>query len=1107
MDRARRRQRELDPLPPASFLLLLCVKQLMLMTRSATLRLSLLVLLLGSLLTAGCSKSAQKARHLARAEKFFAAEQYDKATIEYFNVLRLEQTNTIALTRLARIRCEEGLPLRAMQLVAEARLKPDDPVLRRVAAEIQLAQGDRAGARAELQALLAANPTNVETLLLYVRSAAGAQEVAESEARLREIAQATANAATVQFAQAMLLYRQGQAQQSEQQVQQLLQTSPNLAHAHAQMAQFHLARTNLPAAAQSLAEAARLAPTRSLIRIAHATSKATPGQLGEARSLLTDMLKKAPDYYPALLLLARIELQDKKAEAALELTSRALRLDPLSLEVRQLRTQIYIALAKTETGLKEWEQFDSQVRPNALTKLQVAQAFQQAGDPQKAAGFVEQAIRLSSNRLDPIAIEANLMKARLALGGPAPGEAVPTLRTLLQRTNLVDAQLLLVEAFRRSRRLPEAVTTCRNLVQDHPKTATFPFVLGVLLREQGTLSEARAAFQRSLELAPGNLLSIYQLVDMELAAEDQGTALRLIQTEMARQTNSAPLKYLEGRVYAARRQWPQAEASLKQCLEWNPNFSGAYQMLSSIYVATTNLAGAAREMEQLVARQPKNARARMMLATIYEGMDDTARARESYDKILANSPDFVPALNNLAYLHAVRLKGLDRAYALAQKANRLAPEDAAVADTLGWVHYLRGDHQKAQPFLVEASDKAPGNPVIQFHLGMNSYMLAQPDTARKALERAVASAEPFKEKEEARRRLALLGDSAGSGPQGLAELESRVQAQPRDLMSRSLLAERYERDGQPQKAALQYEEILRQNSRAARAALGLAILHDGPLNNRVKALEFARKASDLAPDDPEAAALLGRVLFRAGDYSQAYSLLQVAAPKLTTRAQVQFDAAWAAFAVGRLAEADQNMRRALQAEPGFKQADAAKWFAAMTSLCLNPQGLAQGEAQIRQLLEADPNHAPALFARAGLLRSRGDSAGAAQAYQKVLDQFRACSPAARELALIWAADPAQSDKAYQLLVKTREAAPDDSEIARALGILCFGRKEYSRTVDLLKESLRGRPADADALYYQGRAQFELKLNKASADSLRQALALNLKPELAEEARRILSTLQ
>lgn len=38
----------------------------------------------------GCSPAAKKARHLERANRYFDSGQYDKAEIEYINVLQLD---------------------------------------------------------------------------------------------------------------------------------------------------------------------------------------------------------------------------------------------------------------------------------------------------------------------------------------------------------------------------------------------------------------------------------------------------------------------------------------------------------------------------------------------------------------------------------------------------------------------------------------------------------------------------------------------------------------------------------------------------------------------------------------------------------------------------------------------------------------------------------------------------------------------------------------------------------------------------------------------------------------------------------------------------------
>ena len=78
-------------------------------------------------------------------------------------------------------------------------------------------------------------------------------------------------------------------------------------------------------------------------------------------------------------------------------------------------------------------------------------------------------------------------------------------------------------------------------------------------------------------------------------------------------------------------------------------------------------------------------------------------------------------------------KAQDRALALAQTAKELAPEDPRVSDTLGWILYRLGLHQRALALLKDSAARLPANPMIQYHLGMVSAQLGDTDAARKAL--------------------------------------------------------------------------------------------------------------------------------------------------------------------------------------------------------------------------------------------------------------------------------------------------------------------------------------------------------------------------------------
>src|SRR5216110_2138398 len=86
--------------------------------------------LVGPTLVSGCTPAARKARHLARADKYFDAVQYPQAEIEYLTVLNADHENTHAFSRLGIIYFEEGRLSRAYPCVAKAmELNSPDPAL------------------------------------------------------------------------------------------------------------------------------------------------------------------------------------------------------------------------------------------------------------------------------------------------------------------------------------------------------------------------------------------------------------------------------------------------------------------------------------------------------------------------------------------------------------------------------------------------------------------------------------------------------------------------------------------------------------------------------------------------------------------------------------------------------------------------------------------------------------------------------------------------------------------------------------------------------------------------------------------------------------------
>ena len=108
-----------------------------------------------------------------------------------------------------------------------------------------------------------------------------------------------------------------------------------------------------------------------------------------------------------------------------------------------------------------------------------------------------------------------------------------------------------------------------------------------------------------------------------------------------------------------------------------------------------------------------------------------------YENLLRVNESYGPAANDLAYLYADMNQNLDRALTLALSAKKLMPQNADVADTLGWVYLKSGSLLMAKNQFLEAIGLVVSHPVFRYHLGLAYYQEQDFPKAREAFREAV----------------------------------------------------------------------------------------------------------------------------------------------------------------------------------------------------------------------------------------------------------------------------------------------------------------------------------------------------------------------------------
>jgi tetratricopeptide (TPR) repeat protein len=738
-----------------------------------------------------------------------------------------------------------------------------------------------------------------------------------------------------------------------------------------------------------------------------------------------------------------------------------------------VQAQALLGKGDLKHGIEILERVDKSFENNPLIKYQLALAYVQGRNTSQAINELEQAIKIA-----PKYVEAIVLLAQLRLRAD-PQSAIAPLQSALQlKPDVTQIRMLLADAYQAAGRSEEAASLIREQIKKTPQDSQSYLFLGAILKKQKKSDESRKAFEKALELNPENVVATDQLADLDLEARAFSAVHQRADALLQKDPKSAPAYLIHGRSYVIEKNFAAAETALRKAIELDPNLAAAYNLLVAIYVEANKLPEALKELETVLGKNPQYSPALLTSGIIYEQTGDFAKARDNYEKVLALNPNFIPALNNLAYIYSEKLNNLDRAGELARKAHELAPAEPSVQDTFGWVLYRQGKYQEAAELLEQSASKSPGNGEIQFHFGMANYMMGRLD--------------------EAKSRLALLSQASNLS---IPDLERFAKEKSNDPVTLMRLGAAYAKAGTPDKAAQAYEKALQANPKLLEAVLSLAQLNAGPLKNNAKALEYAKKARELAPADAHVTATAGHVAFEAGNFPWAYSLLQESSRRLLDDLAVTRDFAWAAYAIGKTNEAQQAVRRVLNgpAATAPERGEGA-FFLSMVALDSDDPIPADAENQVTKALVAQPDYVPALMAKAAIQMQKGDTAEASGIYNSILQKWPDFAPAQKRLASIYANEPANASKAYELANKARRSLADDRDLAKTLGVLSFQRKEYARAVQFFQESEVKKPLEGKFLFMLGMAHLQLGHRAEAKKVLDRALASGIPDDLARQAK-------
>ena len=654
----------------------------------------------------------------------------------------------------------------AVEVDALQKAAPRDPRTPFTRALLQMEQRSYAQARETIQQVLKVVPEHVPSLTLAGVAAFESGAFPEAEAHLRKALAKAPDSYMAKRTLAAARLRLGQTELALRDVQELLVEHGSDPGVLALAGEAHLANGDLSAAARYYEQAKKAAPQSARLRTRLAEVRFAAGDADRGlKELQAASASDAADSYQADLAIISVHLRRRETDKALDALKVLESKQPANPLVHNLRG---LALAQKRDLAGARKSFERALELQATYMPAVANLARLDLREKKADAARKryEAVLQKEPNNEP----AMLGLAVLMRISGAKTEEIDRLlkRAVAANPTSVAARSALINFQLRNRDAKAALAAAQEANAALPGNAAVVQMLGVVQLAAGETRQALGSFQRLAELAPKSPQPHLQMARVHLAEKKPDEAIRALRAALAVQPDLASAHKDIAAIYVATNRAGEALSEARALQKQRPDQPFGFALEGEIEVAQKNWGNAERVYRAasrkfdhallamrthavlLAAGKPAEAEAfaqdwigrHPKDASMLEYLGDSdiqakryASAARRYQGVLAKQPDNARALNNLAWVgnELKRPEALEQA----ERAHDLAPDNAAIMDTLGWILTQRGERERGLELLARATELAPDAPGIRLNLAKALTQAGRKEPARKELEALV----------------------------------------------------------------------------------------------------------------------------------------------------------------------------------------------------------------------------------------------------------------------------------------------------------------------------------------------------------------------------------
>ncbi|MBB3223847.1 XrtA/PEP-CTERM system TPR-repeat protein PrsT [Pseudoduganella umbonata] len=435
-----------------------------------------------------------------------------------------------------------------------------------------------------------------------------------------------------------------------------------------------------------------------------------------ARAAFEKSMQLEPSYFTAVNNLARMDIADKKPEAARQRYQAFVDKNAGSAESMLALADLALAENKQADATKWLEKAHAAEPKLSGPALRLTQQYLAIGEKRKALTLI----------------------SAMQVADPEN----PMLLDMLGKAHAAnDNKIAALEAYGR-------------LAVVKPRTSGITARLAAAYEELGERDLAADVLRKAHTERPDDVAIKLARIAVEVRRGNHEQAIMFAREVQARPASKLPGLIVEAEVREAQQKPDLAIPLYQRALQESKGSSPLRIKLANAYRQAGRPDEALRLVQQWRNERPKDNAIGVYLGELYVAHKKYPAAIETFTALLKELPNNGVILNNLAL--AYQATGDARALATAEQALKALPQSGAAMDTLGWMLVDKGDLARGLPLLKKASAAEPGAADIRYHLAAAHARNNDKAAARKELETLLAEKSDVAQAEQARALLKQL---------------------------------------------------------------------------------------------------------------------------------------------------------------------------------------------------------------------------------------------------------------------------------------------------------------------------------------------------------------